>query len=261
MLFAVLRHPALAAAYADHWGWMLDRGAHPYLLPVTSGWDRRPWGGSTDPRHDHSTPSRQEFADQVTQWGASDAPYPSADLSKIKGGTFLYVPTVTAPITVSYNVSGLKKPLNFTPATLAMMVERCGFAVDRCPRELPPLSEPPHRLRCWNPASWAVRRSHPAPRQAHEKPWNSAVGLGEDEERLRSRAVRDAASLDRVVRRILALVPALWIAVRQGRRFRAYDMHDGKPAAVWVWAILLGIGEFFASGRLTVLFIAWLGGS
>ena len=30
---------------------------------------------------------------------------------------------------------------------------RCGFAVERCPRELPPLTEPPHRLRCWNPAS------------------------------------------------------------------------------------------------------------
>ena len=66
---------------------------------------------------------RQEFADQVTQWGASDAPYPSADLSKIKGGTFLYVPTVTAPITVSYNVSGVNKPLKFTPATLAKIFQ------------------------------------------------------------------------------------------------------------------------------------------
>ena len=30
---------------------------------------------------------------------------------------------------------------------------RCGFAVERCARELPPLTEPPHRLRCWNPAA------------------------------------------------------------------------------------------------------------
>lgn len=66
---------------------------------------------------------RQEFADQVTQWGASDAPYPSADLAKVKGGAFLYVPTVTAPITVSYNVAGPKKPLNFTPATLAKIFQ------------------------------------------------------------------------------------------------------------------------------------------
>jgi len=66
---------------------------------------------------------RQEFADQVTQWGASDAAYPSADLSKIKGGSFLYVPTVTAPITVSYNVSGVTKPLKFTAATLAKIFQ------------------------------------------------------------------------------------------------------------------------------------------
>ena len=30
---------------------------------------------------------------------------------------------------------------------------RCGFALERCARELPPLSAPPHRLRCWNPAA------------------------------------------------------------------------------------------------------------
>src|SRR6478736_2932456 len=66
---------------------------------------------------------RQEFADQVTQWGASDAPYPSADLAKIKGGTFLYIPTVTAPITMSYNVSGVTKPLKFTAATLAKIFQ------------------------------------------------------------------------------------------------------------------------------------------
>jgi phosphate transport system substrate-binding protein len=66
---------------------------------------------------------RQEFADQVTDWGASDAPYASADLSKIKGGPFLYVPTVTAPITVSYNLSGVSKQLKFTPATLAKIFQ------------------------------------------------------------------------------------------------------------------------------------------
>ena len=66
---------------------------------------------------------RQEFADQVTQWGASDAPYPSADLAKIKGGSFLYVPTVTAPITVSYNLSGVTKPLKFTAATMAKIFQ------------------------------------------------------------------------------------------------------------------------------------------
>lgn len=66
---------------------------------------------------------RQEFADQVTQWGASDAPYPSSDLPKIKGGAFLYVPTVTAPITVSYNLSGVTKRLKLSPATIAKIFQ------------------------------------------------------------------------------------------------------------------------------------------
>src|SRR4051794_26489451 len=66
---------------------------------------------------------RQDFADQVTQWGATDGPYPAADLSKIKGGTFLYVPTVSAPITVSYNVSSVSRPLKFTAATLAKIFQ------------------------------------------------------------------------------------------------------------------------------------------
>ncbi len=65
---------------------------------------------------------RQEFADQVTQWGASDAPYPAADLAKVKGGSFLYIPTVTAPITVSFNVSGVKK-LNLDAATIAKLFQ------------------------------------------------------------------------------------------------------------------------------------------
>ncbi len=30
---------------------------------------------------------------------------------------------------------------------------RCGFALDRCAKELPPLTPPPHRMRCWNPAA------------------------------------------------------------------------------------------------------------
>ncbi|MFA5884870.1 MAG: phosphate ABC transporter substrate-binding protein PstS [Acidimicrobiia bacterium] len=66
---------------------------------------------------------RQEFADQVTAWGASDAPYSSTDLTKIKGGPFLYVPYVTAPITVSYNLSSVKKPLKFSPATIAKLFQ------------------------------------------------------------------------------------------------------------------------------------------
>jgi phosphate transport system substrate-binding protein len=66
---------------------------------------------------------RTEFADQVTQWGASDAPYASADLTRIKGGPFLYVPTVTAPITISYNLPSVKKPLRLTPLNVAKLFQ------------------------------------------------------------------------------------------------------------------------------------------
>lgn len=66
---------------------------------------------------------RQEFADQVTQWGATDAPFPAADLAKVKGGAFLYVPTVAAPITVSYHLSGVSKPLSFSATTLARIFQ------------------------------------------------------------------------------------------------------------------------------------------
>src|SRR5262245_2383025 len=58
---------------------------------------------------------RQDFADQVTDFGGSDGLYPAADLTKIKGGNWSYIPTVAAPITVSYNLPSLKKPLLLTP--------------------------------------------------------------------------------------------------------------------------------------------------
>lgn len=51
---------------------------------------------------------RQELADQVTDFAGSDAPYPAADQSKIKGGPVLYFPTVADPISVVYNLPGVK---------------------------------------------------------------------------------------------------------------------------------------------------------
>ena len=40
---------------------------------------------------------RQDFADQVVDFAGTDAAYPSADLAKVKGGDFFYIPTVVAP--------------------------------------------------------------------------------------------------------------------------------------------------------------------
>ena len=66
---------------------------------------------------------RKNFASQLYQYAGTDAPYPAADLTTVKGGTFFYVPTVAAPITVSYNVSGVTKALNFDAATLAKIFQ------------------------------------------------------------------------------------------------------------------------------------------
>src|SRR5262249_10768543 len=62
---------------------------------------------------------RQELADQVTDFAGSDAPYAQADLSKNKGGAVLYFPTVADPISVAYNLSGMKGTLQFSADTLA----------------------------------------------------------------------------------------------------------------------------------------------
>ncbi|MDP8975481.1 MAG: phosphate ABC transporter substrate-binding protein PstS [Actinomycetota bacterium] len=47
---------------------------------------------------------RQELQDQVVDYAGSDGTVKPEDVAKYKGGEFLYVPTVAAPITVSYNL-------------------------------------------------------------------------------------------------------------------------------------------------------------
>lgn len=52
----------LDRGYRDHWQWMMARSPLPYILPMTTGWDRRPWGGSGDRLHDQSRAAPAEFA-------------------------------------------------------------------------------------------------------------------------------------------------------------------------------------------------------
>jgi phosphate transport system substrate-binding protein len=66
---------------------------------------------------------RQDLADQLVDWAGSDAPVPDADLPKFKGGKVLYFPTVSAPITVSYNLSGVDK-LQLSADTIAKIFQR-----------------------------------------------------------------------------------------------------------------------------------------
>lgn len=48
-------------AYRSHWSRLVARTDATVILPMTSGWDRRPWGGSEDPARDDSMPTPGEF--------------------------------------------------------------------------------------------------------------------------------------------------------------------------------------------------------
>lgn len=66
---------------------------------------------------------RQDLADQVVDFAATDAPYKDADLAKNKGGEILYIPIVLGPITVSYNLDGVDK-LQLSGETIAKIFGR-----------------------------------------------------------------------------------------------------------------------------------------
>lgn len=66
---------------------------------------------------------RQDFADQVTDYGCMDGLYKEADLAKVKGGSFLYFPILLGAITISYHVSGVDK-LRLSPETIAKIFQR-----------------------------------------------------------------------------------------------------------------------------------------
>ncbi len=66
---------------------------------------------------------RQDFSDQVTDFGCTDAPYKEDAEKKTKGGEFLYVPVLLGAITVSYNLDGVDK-LQLSPGTVAKIFDR-----------------------------------------------------------------------------------------------------------------------------------------
>lgn len=51
----------LDAGYQKHWARFISKSSLPYIIPMTSGWDKRAWGGSTDPMHDNSFSTPDEF--------------------------------------------------------------------------------------------------------------------------------------------------------------------------------------------------------
>lgn len=51
----------LDSDYRKNWDWIVSNSKLPYIIPMTSGWDKRPWGGSPDPLHDKSLSRPAEF--------------------------------------------------------------------------------------------------------------------------------------------------------------------------------------------------------
>jgi hypothetical protein len=53
-------YPAMDQAYRENWQEGL-RSVLPVVTPMTTGWDKRAWGGSADPLHDRSVATPEEF--------------------------------------------------------------------------------------------------------------------------------------------------------------------------------------------------------
>ncbi len=68
-----------------------------------------------------STKGKTDLQNGVVDFAGSDSLVKPEDVAKYKGA-FLYFPTVAAPITVVYNLSGVSK-LQFSPDTLAQIFE------------------------------------------------------------------------------------------------------------------------------------------
>jgi phosphate transport system substrate-binding protein len=61
---------------------------------------------------------RTDLASGTVQFAGSDSPIPSDETASFKGKTVLYFPVIIGPITVSYNLSGVKS-LKLTPTLIA----------------------------------------------------------------------------------------------------------------------------------------------
>ncbi|HEV8234085.1 MAG TPA: phosphate ABC transporter substrate-binding protein PstS [Gemmatimonadaceae bacterium] len=61
----------------------------------------------------------RQLQEQTVDFGASDAPMSDDEMSKAKGGPVLHFPTVLGAVVMTYNVSGVTKPLRLTGEVIA----------------------------------------------------------------------------------------------------------------------------------------------
>jgi phosphate transport system substrate-binding protein len=64
-----------------------------------------------------------DLASGVVNYAGSDSPISTAQKPSFKGKTVLYFPVVIGPITISYNLSGLSKPLQLSAPVIAQIFE------------------------------------------------------------------------------------------------------------------------------------------
>lgn len=57
----------LSSGYIQNWKFIINNSKLPYIIPVTSGWDKRPWGGSVISAHDNSNSTPDSFFDHLVQ--------------------------------------------------------------------------------------------------------------------------------------------------------------------------------------------------
>jgi phosphate transport system substrate-binding protein len=62
---------------------------------------------------------RTDLASGVVNYAGSDSTIPSTEMASFNGKTVLYFPVVIGPITLSYNLSGLSKPLQLSAPVIA----------------------------------------------------------------------------------------------------------------------------------------------
>jgi phosphate transport system substrate-binding protein len=62
---------------------------------------------------------RTNLAASTVNFAGSDSPIPSSETANFKGKTVLYFPVIVGPITLSYNLSGLSKPLQLDSTVIA----------------------------------------------------------------------------------------------------------------------------------------------
>ena len=66
----------MTESYRDQWKWFLNNDTGTYFLPMTSGWDKRPWGGSKVPEQDNSASTPAAFEKHLLEAKAKMRAYP-----------------------------------------------------------------------------------------------------------------------------------------------------------------------------------------